>query len=814
MLDPHFTIHEKVHLRGEIAPVYPMRTKYFITIIFLTIFTLVSYSDEPLSAELKKSKAFRHFKKRPKIGLVLSGGGAKGIAHIGVLKIIEQTGLKIDYITGTSMGSIVGGLYASGYNADMLENLVLSLDWEGLLADNVERKNISIEEKKENEKYIGSLQITKKGIKLPMGIKRGQQLTSVMSYLTLHVQHIDDFNNLPIPFRCIATDLVTGEAYVLKKGFLPDAMRASMSIPSIFTPIEIDDRLLVDGGVIRNLPVSDAREMGADIIIAIDVGARLYKKEELKSVVDIMDQSVSFLGAKSTQEQRLLTDVLVVPDIEGFSSSEFTRGKELIAIGEKAGRIMLPELKELADLQRQYEAEKREPVPLQVVDKMRITKIEINGLKKVSRNLVLGKLIINPPMWVTREELAQDIDRLYASNFFERVTYQIKLPENPIPGDNEYTLVINVVEASGIFIKVGLNYDSDMNAAVLANITMRNIAGEGSKLSIDARLSDNYGLMVEYGLHTGLRKPGIGIKAALHFDKYSINTYNNTGGIESRYNYYNYGADFGFEATIINYAILGAAVQKDLTNIMANIAPDDPKQKDIEGLNYYAYLMFDNLDRTFYPRSGLVLYGEAKCLTDDLPMMKNRQEFKTFMKYTAKVKGYIPFHKRFTMFLGATGGFIQAHEPYYLEYTVVSGLSIYRKQIPFIYQNYFGGLNTYSTGCFPFTGLNFMQISGKNVIILDAGFQIEPVNDFFIVIRGSVGRAKKTFEQLFQKKNMVISQYYGLYLPRYEHLKNDLVYGYGLTLGYNTPIGPIEVSLMRGSESNKFLFHVNIGYRI
>jgi NTE family protein len=791
-----------------------MRTKSFITIIILACCILLSYSGEPLSAELKKGKTFRHFKKRPKIGLVLSGGGAKGIAHIGVLKIIEQTGLKIDYITGTSMGSIVGGLYASGYKADMLESLVLSLDWEGLLADNVERKNIAIEEKKDDEKYIGSLQITKKGIKLPMGIKRGQQLTSLMSHLTLHVQHIESFDNLPIPFRCVATDLVTGEAYVLKKGHLADAMRASMSIPSIFTPIEIDDRLLIDGGVIRNLPVSDAREMGADIIIAVDVGARLYKKEELKSVVDIMDQSVSFLGAKSTQEQRLLADVLVVPDIEGFTSSEFTRGKELIAVGEKAGRLMLPELQELADLQRHYEVEKREPVPFQKVDEMRITKIEINGLKKVSRNLVLGKLLINPPAWVTKDQLAQDIDRLYASNFFERVTYQIKLPENPVPGDNEYILVINVVEASGIFIKLGLNYDSEMNAAVLANITMRNIAGEGSKLSIDARLSDNYGLSVDYGLHTGLRKPGIGFKAAVHFDKYEINTYNNSGRIESRYNYYNYGADVGFQATIINYAVLGAAVQKDLTNINANIAPNDPKQKDIEGLNYYAYLMFDNLDRTFYPRSGLMVYGEVKCLTDDLPMMKKRQVFKTFLKYTARIKAYIPFHRRFTIFLGATGGFIDAHEPYYLNYTVIGGLSIYRKQIPFIYQNYFGGLNTYSSACYPFTGLNFMQISGKNIIFLDAGFQIEPVNDFFIVIRGSVGRFKKTFRQLFRKKNIAVDQYYGVYLPRYEHLENDLIYGYGLTLGYNSIIGPIEVTLMRGSESNKFLFHVNIGYRI
>ena len=387
-----------------------MRTKYFITLSLSVLLGRALPCRTAPRGPGEKLKPFT-FTKRPKIGLVLSGGGAKGLAHVGILKIIEQSGLKIDYVTGTSMGSIVGGLYAAGYKADMLEQLVLTTDWDELLADEISRRSVAINEKSDLDKYIGSLEISKKGIELPQGYKRGQKLTSLLSRLTLHVQNIEDFDRLPIPFRCIATDIVTGEAYVLKKGSLSEAMRASMAIPSIFTPIEIDGRLLVDGGVIRNLPVSDAREMGADIIIAVDVGAPLYKKDELKSVMNIMDQSVSLLGARSTKEQQLLSDILLAPDIKGFSSSDFKRGKELIALGENTARLALPEMKALAELQKQFPEEKRDPVEIILPDQAcKSSAIDIRGLKHVSRSLVLGKLMIKPPRTLTPAKL-EEADR-------------------------------------------------------------------------------------------------------------------------------------------------------------------------------------------------------------------------------------------------------------------------------------------------------------------------------------------------------------------------------------------------------------------
>ncbi|MBN1495602.1 MAG: patatin-like phospholipase family protein [Spirochaetes bacterium] len=787
--------------------------------LFVLLLLFPPFAETAQAAPAKKFDPFRKYNRRPKVALVLSGGGAKGLAHVGVLKVIEETGLKIDYITGTSMGSIVGGLYASGYNARMLEDLVVAMDWDEYLADRVSRRSSSIEEKGEYDKYIGSFQIKKSGIQLPTGYKRGQKLTSLLSRLTLHVQNIHDFNRLPIPFRCVATDIVTGEAYVITGGYLPDAMRASMAIPSIFTPIEIDGKLLVDGGIVRNLPVSDARKMGADIVIAIDVGAPLYKKNELKSVINIMDQSVSFLGAKSTREQQLLADVLIIPDITGFSGSDFKRGRELIANGEQAARLALPELRELAELQGKFPGGERSPTVTYDLErlkeeeakrppKLEIASIDIRGLKRVSRSLVLGKLGFSPPARVTADGLMEGIGRVYASGFFERVTYEINTAEN-----GDVTLIIRVEEMSGTFLKIGLSYDSDMSAAVLLNLTLRNLAGKGSKVSIDGRLSQYPGALLSYYIQTGLRKPGVGLGVKAHYDNYTIYSYKN-GDVQSSYKYHNYGPDIFVQMTLFQDFALGVGIQKDFTNIVAQIAPNDPKKQDVESLNYYAYLGYDNLDRTFYPRSGFQFYGEFKYLTDDLRMMKGAADFKNFIKTTVRMKGYVPFHRRFSMYLGVTGGFIMAKEPYYLHFDIPGGWNVYRRKIPFIYENYVGGLNAYATGCFPFTGLNFMQMNGKHALVGDIGFQIEFWTDLFLILRGSVGRIKDNFQDLFRESNITWEQWYGYLVPIVHHARNDIKYGYGLTFAYNSIIGPIELTLMRGSESNKFLIHANIGFRL
>ncbi len=218
---------------------------------------------------------------RPKIGLALSGGGAKGFAHVGVIKVLEEIGLPIDFITGTSMGSIIGGLYAIGYSVGELEELVTATDWNDLFRDRVRRRDLAIESKMLDGRYMLSLPLNGLAPGLPTGLIAGQKISKLFERLTLPYHDVSDFRQFPIPFACVATDIVTGEVVVLDHGYLPEAMRASMSIPSVFTPVEIDDHLLVDGMLVRNFPVEEVRALGADIIIGVDVGAGVCTGERI-----------------------------------------------------------------------------------------------------------------------------------------------------------------------------------------------------------------------------------------------------------------------------------------------------------------------------------------------------------------------------------------------------------------------------------------------------------------------------------------------------------------------------------------------------
>ena len=281
----------------------------------LLLITLLLTISIPLPAEEESRK----------VGLVLSGGGALGMAHIGVLKMIEKYEIPIDYVTGTSMGAIIGALYASGYSASEIEEIIDSIGWIDLLSDKTERKYRALADREQFEKSIILLNFEKLKPKLPEGLIYGQNIYNLLSLLTWHVREIKDFNDLPIPFKCVATDIQTGEAVVLEKGNLVDAVRASMAIPSVFSAIEIDGKLLVDGGVVRNIPVSDVKEMGADIVIASDVSTPRYSKEELDSFPIVIDQLIKLRFSTHDDYEKSLADLVIIHDLKDYNISSFFR---------------------------------------------------------------------------------------------------------------------------------------------------------------------------------------------------------------------------------------------------------------------------------------------------------------------------------------------------------------------------------------------------------------------------------------------------------------------------------------------------------
>ena len=289
---------------------------------------------------------------RPRIGLVLGGGGARGAAHVGVLKVLQELRIPIDYVAGTSMGSVVGGLYASGMNAEEIEREIRAMDWDDLFLDDPAREDRTFRRKRDDDLYAfkAKIGVSEGKIKIPLAYIRGQKFDLMLNRLTLPVVGIDDFDRLPVPFRAVATDLETGKEVVLGKGNLARSIRASLAVPAAFDPVEIDGRLLVDGGLANNVPVSVARSMGADVFIVVDVGSGLFKRDEIHNALDVTAQLANFLFTLNA-EQQLATlgpsDVLILPPLGDLSGGDFEHAADAIPIGESAAR-------EASDALRRY----------------------------------------------------------------------------------------------------------------------------------------------------------------------------------------------------------------------------------------------------------------------------------------------------------------------------------------------------------------------------------------------------------------------------------------------------------------------------
>jgi NTE family protein len=368
---------------------------------------------------------------RPRIGLVLAGGGAKGSAHIGVLKVLEELRVPIDAIAGTSMGALVGGGYASGLDAADLEQAVTSVDWNQLFDDDPPRAEWPMRRKEESMRPTFDFTIGRRDgqLRLPKGAISGQEVLLYLSQLTTGAEGIERFDRLPIPFRAVATDLETGEMVVLDQGSLPFAMRASMSVPGVFAPLETDDRIYVDGGLVRNFPVDIVRAMGVDIVIGVKLEANPPTREQLSSVLGITGQMINFLFAQNEQrslaEMHAGRDILVTPQLGDIGVGDFGRAKEAIATGVEAARKVSDQLARLAVSPAEYAAWRasveRARQPLERIDEVRVV-----GLDRVNPDLLEAVVERHEGKPLDRPQLVSDLNRLYGSGDFERVNYRIE----------------------------------------------------------------------------------------------------------------------------------------------------------------------------------------------------------------------------------------------------------------------------------------------------------------------------------------------------------------------------------------------------
>jgi len=736
----------------------------FTDLLFILILCLFSLH---VNAEEKPSTPVH----RPKIGLCLSGGGAKGFAHIGVLKVLEEEGIPIDYITGTSMGSVVGSLYASGYSAAELETLAITLDWDSFIKDKVSRRNILMRDRDEYDKYPLFFDFSGFSLQLPKGLIKGQALQSELSLLTIPYHSVTDYSKLPIPFKCIATDIETGNAVVLSRGYLPESVRASMSIPSLFTPVELGSLLLVDGGIARNFPVSDLREMGADIVIGVDVGQPLYRKDELDSFGKIMEQSVSFLGNSSTKHQRTLTDLLILPDIHGISSSSFGDVSTIIARGESAAREKLPEIRKLAAYLKKFSpppAKKFLPKPKTVV----ITEVTINGLSRVSKNMIFSLLNIDTPATMTPDEIREAIQNVYGSNMFERLTFRL------IPArDNSYILELSVTEKTTHVLQFGFSYDTYMKEMLLANLTLRNMFWFGNKFTIDAKIGESPGLKVATYYYAGGRS-GLGIGVEVESNSFDLNTYTSEGSssVSGSYNLVISSAKLLVNTTFANGFLVGAGLEKKVMSIDPIVSPIVDKSMMMEASTVFVYSKIDTYDRYYYPTCGFLFEGKAAYVSDYLNVLSDHS-FDSFMKYSASFGAAIPVFSRVSFHVNGSAGIIES------------------QNVPVSELFYLGGMYTYNEDFTAFPGLNLLEVSGTRMFCCGFAVQTEPFHDLFFIPRWNVGRAESSTNRLVGRKG--------------------LCYGYGVTIGSTAFPLPLEFSAIQGdgARGRNNLFYINAGYR-
>src|SRR5262245_28862765 len=355
---------------------------------------------------------------RPKIGLALSGGGARGAAHVGVLRVLEEQHIPVDYIAGTSMGAVIGGLYAAGVSVDVLEHMLSEVDWTDQSNDRIRREDRSFRRKRDDDLYLvrAAPGISDKGeVRFPTGLVQGQKFDLLLRSFTTAVGQVHDFDQLRIPFRAVAADIVTGEEVALGEGDLATAIRASMAIPAVLSPVEIDGRLLVDGGVAANLPIDVVRKMGADVVIAVDVTTALSSREQLTSVLAIADQLTTLLTRRNSEAQIATLkpkDFYIAPDLTGITYADFSRAHDALDLGERATRAQSSALSALALPDEEYQvyakARRRERAPLPTIDFVRI-----DNQSRLSDSVLASRLNVKVGEPLDAVSLRKDIDRIY-----------------------------------------------------------------------------------------------------------------------------------------------------------------------------------------------------------------------------------------------------------------------------------------------------------------------------------------------------------------------------------------------------------------
>lgn len=551
---------------------------------------------------------------QPKIALVLSGGGAKGMAHIPVLQALDSLGIVPDLIVGTSMGAVMGGLYAMGYSGDTLEQIASQMDWNALLTNKIPLSSIGPSEKDEFDRYALEVDIYRGKLEFPLGVVEGQELGMTLSHLFYPVRQVKDFDDLPIPFRCVTTDIVNGRKQVFKSGNIAQAIRASMAIPTIFTPVEFEETLLVDGGILDNFPVDIAIAEDAEIIIGSDVSGGPASKEELSaSLLDLVFQTGMIQSLRLNEENQNNTTVLInhMPNLT-YTTGDFNQAREIIKQGKVA---VAEELSALAELSASQSGGSEMSSTLSGEKTLRPVHIDIEGVGPEMKSLMLRRMGLELQQEYTLEEVESRIRNMYGLRLFKKLDYQVS---GEVGKDS---LLITTSEKRHHSFKSALHYDSDRGAGILFNFTSRNLIGPGSRMLTTIDVAENPAVRFQ------LQKP-IGEKgkwwtrAELKSEKALQQFYVDNRFTEDFFYVYRSGVlQLNKELSVNDYVGIGLKMEFNKISPKLTAAdrgiPQDSITTEINTLNNENYGVFvrfehNSYNRRFFPTSGSFVFWDVQ----------------------------------------------------------------------------------------------------------------------------------------------------------------------------------------------------------
>ena len=713
----------------------------------LLVVLLIASCAMPIGAQTEQrdsvGAAFPH--PGPRIGLALSGGSARGLAHVGVLRALERAGVSIDAIAGTSMGSLVGGLYAAGYSAEDLEGIALAIDWSSLMIDTPPR---GVREPLDQIAGDGTLlRLPMRGgrIRLPSGVIAGQNLSELFARLTWPVQAERNFRKLSIPFTAVATDIATGAPIVLDSGSLAGVMRASMSLPSIFAPAALDGRVLLDGGLSRNLPAQDVRALGAEFVICSDVSEPLLDASHLRSMIDVLTQAVSYRGSQSTAEQRLLCDVLIRPRIEGLEGMSFDRAAEWIARGDSATTLVAEQLRALV---ASTGGPARRPLGIDSVRRVSARPIVATRISATSpdaqafvRSIVASRSITS----TDPARLSAALEETYASGLFETVTYSLAAE------DSGAVLLVSAPADDADRVGFGFRYDDRYNAALLFDARIQHLLGFASTGTLSLRLGEQTRVALDMTRRRTLGSKWV-VGTGASFVSTPVDIFEGRRrSAEATLRVASAGVTLGVAGRTGGVGVHFKGEDARGTSLIT--ALDSSSHRTYAAAA--ALLWWDDLNRPAFPTRGTALRSRYERGAGE----------GSFTRWFVTGNGVAPLTARLALAARITAGAASRDET-----------------LPLHYRFFLGSLTpsaVLAESQVTFAGLRVQERQGFAVAVVGTALQWEAVTNIFVTARADVGNIGPTFGDALGAR----------------------VVGAALSLGSRTLVGPVEIRLHGRSPS-------------